>query len=153
VQIYDMSGAWNAVDVKFNNGGLSYFTALSFGKTYKARVRVWDSKGGVSEWKESEPWSPPKHPYPQVGFSWTPISSFIDEAVSFTDRTVYSDGSASTGQRKWLWDFGDGESAEVQNPTHYYAGFGTFGIVATVTDKDGYACTSLVPGQILVRRK
>lgn len=152
VQIDDMSASWNVVNVKNNNASTSFYTDLSFSKNYKARVRVWDTSGSVSEWKESDLWATPRHAYPQVDFVWFPVIPAVNEMVQFTDRTVYSDG-AGTGQRKWSWDFGDGESANTQNPGHYYAGFGTFGILSTVTDKDGYTCTSAVAKNITVRKQ
>lgn len=45
--------------------------------------------------------------------------------VFFTD---YSTGSITN----WYWDFGDSTSSTLQNPTHTYAGAGTYGVCLTV---------------------
>jgi PKD repeat protein len=51
-------------------------------------------------------------------------------SVSFTD--------ASTGNpTTWNWDFGDGNSSQVQNPTHTYAAGGNYTVTLTVGNDCG----------------
>jgi PKD repeat protein len=50
------------------------------------------------------------------------------ESVQFTDLTF--------GATNWLWDFGDGDSSELQNPTHTYLTAGDY-TVSLVAWKDG----------------
>ncbi len=52
--------------------------------------------------------------------------------VTFTDTSSDSDGSIVA----WSWDFGDGNSTGVQNPSHTYVAGGTYTVVLTVTDND-----------------
>lgn len=52
--------------------------------------------------------------------------------VDFTDTSIDSDGSITA----WNWDFGDGNSSNVQNPLHTYALGGTYTVTLTVTDND-----------------
>jgi PKD repeat protein len=62
-------------------------------------------------------------PVPSAGFS---VSANGLE-VTFTDT--------STGTiDDWSWDFGDGNGSTAQNPTHTYAGVGTFTVALTVSN-------------------
>ena len=46
--------------------------------------------------------------------------------VSFTDQSVLP--------QAWAWDFGDGATSALQNPTHVYAAFGNYTVTLTVTN-------------------
>ena len=37
----------------------------------------------------------------------------------------------------WLWDFGDGQTSTLQNPSHVYATPGSYTVTLTVTNSDG----------------
>ena len=58
-----------------------------------------------------------------------PYYSLINQPVQFT-------GSATGGYRpySWLWNFGDGQTSNVQNPTHTYVNPGNYTVTLTVTD-------------------
>ncbi len=60
-----------------------------------------------------------------------PYTGEIEQAVQFT-------GSATGGVQPytWAWDFGDGGSATVQNPTHIYENEGVYTVTLTVTDAE-----------------
>lgn len=61
-----------------------------------------------------------------VSVSDRPFAAFQETVsqltVDFTDASI---GSPTN----WIWDFGDGDSAFVQNPQHTYAGSGTYTVV------------------------
>lgn len=62
----------------------------------------------------------------------SPLSGIAPLAVAFTDK--------STGTPlSWSWDFGDGASSTVQNPSHTYTGAGTYSVTLQVTDSAGVA--------------
>jgi len=67
-----------------------------------------------------------------------PVADFLFSAnslsVDFTDASSDADGSVVA----WSWNFGDGGNSSVQNPTHIYAGDGSFTVMLTVTDNNGY---------------
>ncbi len=65
---------------------------------------------------------------PTAGFT----SSIAGMDVTFTDTSSDSDGSIMA----WSWDFGDGNSAAVQNPSHTYVAGGTYTVALTVTDNE-----------------
>ncbi|MGD9404299.1 MAG: S8 family serine peptidase [Anaerolineae bacterium] len=69
-------------------------------------------------------------PPPVAGFSGSPISGEAPLDVSFTDE--------STGVISgWAWDFGDGGSSTLQNPTHEYTTAGDYTVSLTVTGAGG----------------
>jgi PKD repeat protein len=50
--------------------------------------------------------------------------------VQFTDAST---GSPTT----WSWDFGDGESSSLQNPSHTFTDGGTYTVTLTATNAEG----------------
>jgi PKD repeat protein len=69
-------------------------------------------------------WSPPV--FIDAG---GPYSGYVNQDIAFT-------GYASGGVEPytWEWDFGDGATASVQNPTHAYTIAGNYTATMTVTD-------------------
>jgi len=61
------------------------------------------------------------------------VSIDISLEVAFTGSAVDHDGTISL----YLWDFGDGETSEEQNPTHTYICPGDYTVSLTVVDNDG----------------
>jgi outer membrane protein assembly factor BamB len=61
-----------------------------------------------------------------------PHYGLINQPVQFT-------GSATGGYRpySWLWNFGDGQTSNLQNPTHSYTTPGNYTVTLTVTDNSG----------------
>ena len=65
-----------------------------------------------------------------ASFSAAPLAGRAPLSVQFTD--------ISTGTpTSWAWDFGDGDTASVQNPTHVYTATGTFPVRLTVNAAGG----------------
>lgn len=56
----------------------------------------------------------------------------IDAEVQFTDKSSDPENMPLS----WFWDFGDGYTSEVQNPTHKYASSGNFDVALVVTDDE-----------------
>jgi hypothetical protein len=72
-----------------------------------------------------------------------PYAGDVDEVISFTG-TAYG----GTEPYTWAWDFGDGETANVQNPTHAYAAAGEFTVTLTVTDAESTVATDTATATI-----
>jgi PKD repeat protein len=73
------------------------------------------------------------------------ISNNCSEKVSqFTDLTNISGSNIIS----WLWDFGDGITSNIQNPTHIYNISGIYTINLTVTSGEG--CTDEITRQELI---
>lgn len=62
-------------------------------------------------------------------FTASPLTGFTPFDVTFTDEST---PTAST----WLWNFGDGATSSVQNPTHTYVTPGDFDVTLTVDTDD-----------------
>ncbi len=64
--------------------------------------------------------------------------SFVDvckgSAAQFTDQSTPPSGNSITN---WLWDFGDGNTSNNQNPTNTYTSSGNYNIKLTVTTNIG----------------
>ncbi len=54
-------------------------------------------------------------------------------SCTFTDQSSDSDGTIASRS----WNFGDGGTSSLQNPSHTYAGAGTYTVALTVTDNQG----------------
>ncbi len=118
---------------------------LTWNTTYKARVKVWDSVGGVSQWSSpTNNWKTPEYAYPQVDFSWMANdilnnpSPPLNKPVSFTDTTVFY---GNPNGREWSWTFGDGGSSATQNPLHTYVSENSYYVTLSATDNANQTCT------------
>ena len=69
-------------------------------------------------------------PAPSADFTVSPMSGQVPLTVQFTDQ---SGGNPSS----WTWDFGDGGSSTLRNPSHTYTFAGTFGVRLTVQGSGG----------------
>jgi PKD repeat protein len=72
--------------------------------------------------------------YPIASFSYVFSSRVLPITVTFTDT---SQGTPTS----WLWDFGDGTTSTLQNPTHTYYHAGEYVVSLTVTNATGTMTT------------
>ena len=70
------------------------------------------------------------NPLPEVSFAFNNVCSL--EPINFTNTT----SGAILSQN---WNFGDGNTSTLSNPTHTYAGTGSFDV--TLTIQNNYGCT------------
>ncbi|MEZ5067606.1 MAG: PKD domain-containing protein [Bacteroidia bacterium] len=70
---------------------------------------------------------------PTVQFSASKTSACMNELISFSNQ--------SAGYDSCEWDFGDGVTSKVNNPSHSYSLAGSFS-VALILYKGGSACTA-----------
>ena len=93
---------------------------LDFG-THEFRVVAGDIAGHVSEenvlFRINEP--------PEVDFTWSATYLMVHFVANASDPD---------GISRYLWDFGDGETAEGPNPVHTYARGGVYNVTLTVWD-------------------
>jgi len=66
---------------------------------------------------------------PTADFSATPTSTFVGETIQFTDLS-------SPLPTSWLWDFGDGQTSSLQNPSKSYSSAGTYTVTLTATNNN-----------------
>ncbi|PIQ16114.1 MAG: hypothetical protein COW67_04800, partial [Flavobacteriales bacterium CG18_big_fil_WC_8_21_14_2_50_32_9] len=64
-----------------------------------------------------------------------PVANFSAASVCLSETTIFIDSSTvTTGTiTNWAWDFGDGDTSSLQQPTHLYATANTFNVSLTVT--------------------
>lgn len=75
---------------------------------------------------------------PEANFTYTPSSPTIMDTIQFTDQSIDPDGNITS----WLWDFGDGNTSNEQNPSHQYGTWGIYFVTLTVTDDVGQPDTT-----------
>lgn len=66
--------------------------------------------------------------------------------VNFTDSSYIAQGSVIA----WFWDFGDGKSSTLENPSHTYEASGTYNVTLTVTSNNGCENSITVPNIVTV---
>ncbi len=75
----------------------------------------------------------PSNALPIAGFSLNPEAPVEGEPVTFTDMSTDSDGTIES----WLWNFGDGDVSQEQNPTHTFDLATGYEVRLTVKDNKG----------------
>ena len=67
-----------------------------------------------------------------------PIADFSSNSpINLGETAVFTNMSTGTGPFEYLWDFGDGITSTLQNPTHMYTNSGTFQVMLIVTTPYG----------------
>ncbi len=64
-----------------------------------------------------------------------PVAAFSVEIIG-EGEVAFTDESANT-PTQWMWDFGDGNSSEEQNPTHTYEASGEYEVCLTASNAGG----------------
>ncbi|MFA5414288.1 MAG: PKD domain-containing protein [Methanoregula sp.] len=96
--------------------------------TYTVNLSVTGPGGSDSEEKTIAVTSAPNAPV--AIFTATPASGTNPLFVQFNDQSTNTPTS-------WAWDFGDGSTSTVQNPTHTYTSFGNYTVNLIVMNSDG----------------
>jgi Zn-dependent metalloprotease len=66
-----------------------------------------------------------------------PIAAFSNSAISTCVGNVNFVDQSINGPTSWLWNFGDGTTSTLQNPSHVYLTNGSFNVSLTVTNPYG----------------
>lgn len=74
-----------------------------------------------------------------------PVANFSHKPVTGTNQIEFQNLSQN-GVDTYLWDFGDGNTSAVENPTHDYTKDGFFMVSLTVTNGDGNSEVSFPVG-------
>ena len=99
--------------------------------TYRVVITVTDSGGLQASGTRQITVLPLGNNPPIANFNFSQQNRKL--IVDFTDTSSDSDGIISL----WNWDFGDGSTDLVQNPTHAYSLAGTYQVTLKVTDSGG----------------
>jgi PKD repeat protein len=71
------------------------------------------------------------------------------QKVQFTDQSTPAPGCTI---EEWLWNFGDGSTSTVQNPSHVYNREGNFTVTLTVWDSCGFEQTITMKAYITIKK-
>lgn len=74
--------------------------------------------------------------------SFTTVTGSAQTDVVFTNTSTFSAGSITQN----AWDFGDGNTSNLENPTHDFPGADTYPVTLTVTADNG--CSNTVVGDV-----
>ena len=69
------------------------------------------------------------------------VTTAAPAVASFTVNVVGKDvtfTNTSTNTSGWSWNFGDGNTSNMENPTHSFANFGTYSVCLTATNACGH---------------
>ncbi len=77
---------------------------------------------------------------PNVDFS-------VNQAISCSGIVKFTDLS-SDNPISWLWDFGDGQTSTIQNPTHAYLNSGSYSV--TLTSTNGIGSNQIVKSNFII---
>lgn len=78
-----------------------------------------------------------------INISRTPQPNFVvnDSSNCYTPVNVdFTNLSESEGNLTYIWNFGDGNTSNLENPTHVYTDFGIYDITLSTSDENG--CSS-----------
>jgi len=114
---------WFAASHTYSRAGTYTVTVTSFQSDGLSTTRTVT----VSLKEENKP--------PVVDFSYSPPTPRVNETIQFTDRSYDPDGSITS----WRWEFGDGSTSTLSNPSHSYSRPGTYTVWLYVTDNGGAA--------------
>jgi PKD repeat protein len=75
-----------------------------------------------------------------------PVAHFVANPAwfSYTGTTVSWQDTSANGPTSWVWDFGDGTTSNVANPTHSWAHAGSYTVTLTVTNAYGTDTISIL---------
>lgn len=86
---------------------------------------------------------------PTAQFTASPLVVCLEQSIQFTNQST----AGSSPITSWSWDFGDGNSANTQNPNHVYSAPGTYTVTLTVQASNGQADFELKSAYVTVNPK
>jgi len=107
-----------------NNPSHTYLAAGS----YTVTLTVTSAGGSDTETKLN--YIVVSQPPPVADFTGSPLSGPPGLTTNFTD-------TSTGGANSWSWDFGDGSTSNLQNPSHSFANPGAYSVTLTVTAPGG----------------
>lgn len=72
-----------------------------------------------------------------TGCQVAPVTNFTANKTTSCDGTIQFTDKSSSAPTSWAWDFGDGGTSALQNPSHTYTAAGTYTVKLTATNAFG----------------
>jgi PKD repeat protein len=98
--------------------------------SYTVTLRVTDSLGEIST---DTLMVAVQNREPTASFYHTPLEPTVFQIIQFGDNSTDPDGNITA----WAWDFGDGTTSTLEDPTHKFEDRGSYTITLTINDNDG----------------
>ncbi len=73
----------------------------------------------------------------QASFTFAPSAPNTNQSIGFTASPI-----GGTSQYSYLWNFGDGTTSSMANPTHSYQNAAIFSVILRITDSKGGTASS-----------
>ncbi|NOT49750.1 MAG: PKD domain-containing protein [Chitinophagaceae bacterium] len=86
------------------------------------------------------------NPGPVADFT-APVTSRCQPPLTVNFQDISTGGAVN-----WQWDFGDGNTSTLQNPSHTYTSYGSFDVTLIATNGFGCADTIVRPDYIVITR-
>src|SRR5689334_3625341 len=81
-----------------------------------------------------------------------PVASFTANQTSGCSPLNVQFNNTSTGAVSFFWDFGDGNTSTLANPSNIYSNAGSFNVMLVATSSLGQSDTLIAPGFITVNQ-
>ena len=131
---------WDFGDAKTGTGPSVSHTYTQPGKNYSIIITATSSVTGCADTLTKKD---TLRTYPK------PLAAFaMDNKVVYNDKPDVAFTDSSTGASSYLWDFGDGTTSLVQNPSHHFVRTGHMKVGLEVSNTD--QCTDTVSQEVLV---
>ncbi|MBL7732008.1 MAG: PKD domain-containing protein, partial [Chitinophagaceae bacterium] len=86
------------------------------------------------------------NPRPVADFT-APVTTKCEPPLTVNFQDISTGGAVS-----WQWDFGDGNTSTLQNPSHTYTSYGSFDVTLIVTNSSGCADTIVRTAYVVIQR-
>jgi bacillolysin len=127
LRVYDGPSTASTLIGTYCNNNLPPSTINSTGNSITLRFH---SDGGLEEGGFDIDWNCVLSTNPPVADFTADVTSTCNGNVTFSDLST-------NGPTSWLWNFGDGNTSNLQNPSHTYSTNGTFTVQLTATNSYG----------------
>ena len=86
------------------------------------------------------------NPRPVADFT-APVTTKCEPSLTVNFQDITTGGPVS-----WPWDFGDGNTSTLQNPSHTYTAYGSFTVTLIATNSFGCTDTIVKPAFVVIQR-
>ena len=125
----DILSTYTTLASHFSNVGLYTGYAITSDPRVASDAQIISAAANTKYIIHAE-FDPGETPVPVASFTGTPLSGTCPYTVTFSDASY-------NGPNAWVWNFGDGSTSTVQNPTHTYTNVGNYTVQETATNTHG----------------